>query len=161
MEGCVQRGEAKLPLDLSMYQAESLIAPKALLAKLLPWNVILPRYPQSSPSLRHENRAFPKSPFALSRECLRLWYTPRLLSHSTSLSLHSVRDMLLLSRLPSLLFLATSPVSGCVYTLLRICSISRFWHFVALENIVAIRSGIRNQTFVNRHIALSRLSLCV
>lgn len=157
----MQRGGAKLPLDLSMYQAESLIAPKALLAKLLPWNVILPRYPRSSPSPRHENRAFPKSPFALSRECPRHRYTPRLLSRSdTSLSLHSVRDMLLLSRLPSLLFLATSPVSGCVYTPLRICSISRSWHFVALENIVAIRSGIRNQTFVNRHIALS-FSLCV
>lgn len=76
----VQRGEAKL-LELSMYQAESLIAPKALLAKLLPWNVILPCYPRlPSPSLSFENRVFPKSPFALSRECPRCRYASLALS---------------------------------------------------------------------------------
>lgn len=41
-----------------MYQAESLIAPKALLAKLLPWNVTPPRYPPD----RRKPRSTPGHP---------------------------------------------------------------------------------------------------
>lgn len=48
-----------------MYQAESLIAPKALPAKLLPWNVILRRYPRTTyPSPK---TAFPRVLVAPSR----------------------------------------------------------------------------------------------
>lgn len=54
-------------------------------------------------------------------------YTPRLLSRSdTSLSLHSVRDTLLLPRFPSLSFLAASPVRMCVYI------VTYMWHLSLL-----------------------------
>lgn len=57
----------------SMYQAESLIAPKALLAKLLLWNVTLPRYPM----VRRKPRFLPlyllSRPFEHPRISFPLW----------------------------------------------------------------------------------------
>ena len=73
----------------SMYQAESLIAPKALLAKLLLWNVTLPRYPM----VRRKPRFLPlyllSRPFEHPRISFPLWLyvIDFLLSFSLSFSL--------------------------------------------------------------------------
>lgn len=157
----VQRGEAKL-LELSMYQAESLIAPKALQAKLLPWNVILPCYPRLPFLPLASKTAFsPNPPSHFLENARAVGIRLACFLAPTRLSRCTLYVICFFSRaflpFPSWQHLR----SGCVYTPLRICGISRSWHFVALENIVAIRSGIRNQTFVNRWIALSRLSLCI
>lgn len=47
-------------------------------------------------------------------------------------------------------FLPWQPPRSWTVCTYRIVGVSCSWHFVALENIVAIRSGMRNQTFVNR-----------
>lgn len=113
-----------------MYQAESLIAPKALPAKLLPWNVTLPRYPRT---LRPSPKtAFPRVPVApsrflsLCRQCAR--------------SLALAAPSYVINSFPAL----PTPWQrlrrpGPVLHIVRICGASRSWHFVALENIVAIR----------------------
>lgn len=115
MEGRTQRGVGRRSGQSSMYQAESLIAPKALPAKLLPWYVTLPRHPQSLRPPPRKPRFTPEYPFAPPRVSSRRQFLPLSLPfRHVFLTLHHVRD-LPLSR-PSYLCLATSLTRMCVHT---------------------------------------------
>lgn len=119
------RGARKRSCQGSMYRAESLIAPKALPAKLLSWNVTLLRHP-SLPENRVSSTSYHhlENPFAPPMHHASMLRPVRDLLHSLTLSAP---------------YLAASPNSDvCAYRICIYTTPLSFWHFVALENIVTI-----------------------
>lgn len=129
-----------------MYQAESLIAPKALPAKLLPWNVTPPRYPWVRRKPRFSVHRVQPPSFSNTQK------------QPSLPSLYVIDSRFLLSS-------TRNPYAGCEHIHALGCQRC----FVApVENIIAIRSRIRNPTFLDRGLRLPRrrvrfgtLSSCV
>jgi len=137
------RGARKRSCQSSMYRDESLIAPEALPAKLLSWNVTLPRHPPFP-----ENR--------VSSTSSNYTITLRILSRRRCTTLRRCALYVIYSAPLRFSSLARHPIRMCVHTGYVYTTPLGFWHFVALENIVAIpdaKSAVRKSVYRFLHLA--------